>query len=206
MAHHLFIALSHFFHHYGYWTVFGATLLENMGIPVPGETVMLFAGFLARRGDLHLVWAILAAIGGATVGECIGYVIGHLGGEAFIERYRKKMLISPRIYERGRAIFLKNAGWAILAARFVSGFREIIGILAGVFGMPPPRFVFFNFVGAIIWSIAIGSAGYFLGGWGKLLHFLARIDLIALIVFAAVIAFLGIRQWLRVRSAKQKPL
>lgn len=202
MAHHLFIALSHFFHHYGYWTVLVATLLENTGIPVPGETVMLFAGFLARRGDLHLSWAILAAIAGATIGECIGYLIGHLGGEAFVERYRKKMLISPRIYERGRDIFLKNAGWAILAARFVSGFREIVGILAGVFQMPPARFVVFNFVGAIIWSITIGSAGYFLGKWSHLLRFLAHVDMIALFAFLAVVVFLGIHYWRRQSSSK----
>ena len=108
MAHHLFASFSHFFHVYGYWTVFGVTLLEGAGIPLPGETLLLFAGFMARTGSIHLGWAIAGAIAGSTLGECVGYFIGELGGKAFLEGYRKRLRVSSSLYDRAQAGFLKN--------------------------------------------------------------------------------------------------
>lgn len=194
MAHHLFIVLSEFFHRYGYWTVFVATLLENICIPVPGEAPLLFAGFLARRGELHLLWAVLAAIAGSIAGETISYEIGQWGGKTILERLRKKFFIPIRTYERSQVVFLKHGGWVILVARFVSGLRELIGIIAGIYHMPFYRFMFFNSAGAVVWSIAIGCIGYFLGGsWRHLLHFFTRVNVIAVVLFLVAVAFLVIR-------------
>lgn len=207
MAHHAYIVLSHFFRHYGYWTVFIATLIENAGVPVPGETTLLFASFLARRGGLRLTWAILAGIAGAVLGECIGFLIGRAGGKAFIERHRKKLLISSHKYELAQSIFLKNAGWAILAARFVAGLREVVGLLAGVFAMSTPRFLFFNVISAVVWAITTGFAGYFLAGsWRRLLRFLTRINTLGLIAFAAVVIILVFRNLHRQRAVRRQEL
>jgi membrane protein DedA with SNARE-associated domain len=203
VAHHLFIHLSHFFARYGYWTILGATFLENTGIPAPGATLMLFAGFMARTGKLHLEWAVFAAIAGATLGECTGFLIGRLGGEALLERHHRKLFISSHGYERARAIFLKHAGWAIVVARFISGFREIAGILAGVFLMPPSSFMLSNILGAILWSVSMGCLGYFLGkSWRHLFHLFARINVIALMAFAGVIALLVV--WSRIHRHPER--
>jgi len=205
MEHHAYIELSHFFHHYGYWTVFIATLVENAGVPLPGETTLFFASFLARRGALRLVWAILAGIAGSALGECIGFVIGRLGGKAFIERHHRKLLISPRKFALAQSIFLKNAGWAILVARFVTGLREIVGLLAGVFAMPASRFLFFNFVSAVLWAVSTGCAGYFLASsWSRLFHLLARINTLGLIAFAAVVTVLALRHLRRQRASRRE--
>lgn len=206
MAHHLFISFSHFFHLYGYWTIFLATLLEGAGIPLPGETLLLFAGFMARSGDMRLTVAILAAIGGSTAGESVGYLIGWLGGDAFLEAHRKRLYISTSVYERSRRIFLKNAGWAIIAARFIAGFRELAGIVAGVFQMDFPAFFFYNFAGAIAWSITMCAVGFLVGkSWRRLLHVFGHIDLAALIVFAGVVAALALRYWWRGRKKTNSP-
>lgn len=141
---------------------------------------------------------MLAAIAGATLGEYTGFLIGRLGGETLLEKHHRKLLISSHTYERSRAIFLKYAGWAIVVARFISGFREIAGILAGVFLMPPSSFLFSNVIGAILWSVSMGSLGYFLeGSWRRLLHLFIRINVIALIAFAVVIALLLLRNLIR---------
>jgi len=205
MAHHVYSVLSHFFRHYGYWTVFIATLVENAGVPVPGETTLLFASFLARRGGLRLSWAILAGISGAVLGECIGFLIGRAGGKAFIERHRSKLLISSHKFELAQSIFLKNAGWAILAARFVAGLREVVGLLAGVFAMPTPRFLFFNVVSAVIWAVSTGFAAYFLASsWRRLFQFLTRLNTLGLIAFATVVVVLIFRNLRRQKTRKQK--
>lgn len=194
MAHHLFVSFSHFFRVYGYWTVFLATLLEGAGVPLPGETLLLFAGFSARRGNIHLGWAIFAGVAGSTLGTCIGYFVGYLGGKAFLDGYRKRLYISPRLYARLQAIFLKNAGWTILTARFIAGLREIIGIAAGVFGMEFSIFFVYNFVGAVAWAAAIPAAGYWVGrNWRQLVHIFGHIEIAALAAFAAVVAVLILR-------------
>jgi len=78
----LFQILSDFFARYGYWVVFFGVMLENAGLPVPGETVLLFSGFLAYQGEVHLWRAIATAVAGATVGDSLGYCLGRFGGAA----------------------------------------------------------------------------------------------------------------------------
>lgn len=202
MAHHLFVSFSHFFRLYGYWTILGATLLEGAGIPLPGETLLLFAGFEARTGNIHLTAAIVAAITGSTLGELLGYVIGRLGGEAFLDQHRKRLFISSRVYEKARAAFLKNAAWAIIAARFIAGCRELAGIAAGVFRMELGAFLLFNFIGAVIWSVAMCATGFLVGkSWRRLLRIFGHIDVAAIIIFAAIILAIVLRQWRRGRAS-----
>ncbi|MGH9469947.1 MAG: DedA family protein [Terriglobia bacterium] len=204
MAHHLFLVLSGFFHRYGYWTVFGAALLENICIPVPGEATLLFAGYLARRGQLHLLWAIVAAIAGSIAGEWIGYEIGRWGGKAILDRIRKRFFLPSHTYERSQAIFLKHGEWVIIVARFVSGLRELIGIIAGVYRMSPGKFMLFNCLGAIAWSIAIGGMGYLLGAsWRRLVHFFTRINYVAAALFGATVIVLLIRSRLKRRKQNE---
>lgn len=205
MAHHLFLVLSGFFHRYGYWTVFGAALLENICIPVPGEATLLFAGYLARRGELALTWSIIAALAGSIIGEWIGYEIGQWGGKAILDRIRKRFFIHARTFDRTQTIFLRNGGWVVVVARFVSGLRELMGIIAGVYRMPRAKFMLFNCVGAILWSVAIASLGYALGAsWRRLVHFFARVNYAAAAVFVGVIIFLIIRSTLK-RGTQNTP-
>ena len=76
VANSIFQTLSEFFAHFGYWVVFFGVMSENLGIPIPGETVLLFAGFLANQGKIRIVPAILIAIAGATVGSMGGFWLG----------------------------------------------------------------------------------------------------------------------------------
>lgn len=205
MAHHVFLSISHFFKLYGYWTIFFATLIEGVGIPVPGETVLLFSGFLSRRGDIHLMWAMPAAVAGATIGALAGYCIGRLGGRAFLDAYRKRLFISWKVYNRAQSIFLRNAGWAILIARFIAGFRELMGLVAGVFRMNFWEFFGYNFVGAVLWAMSTIAVGFFVGNsWRRLLHIFAKIDLVALGVFGGVVAVLAYRHWRRINRPQPR--
>ena len=89
MTHHIFELLRGALVHYGYWAVAAALLLENAGVPVPGETVLLLASFLAySEQELRLGWIILVGTLAATVGDNMGYAIGNYGGRPLLERYR----------------------------------------------------------------------------------------------------------------------
>ena len=188
MGETLYRALEHFFSRYGYWVVFVGVMLENAGLPVPGETVLLFAGFLAFRGNLVLRWVILIAIAGATLGDSLGYLVGRLGGSALLRKYRGSVLLPAARFDRAQAVFLKYGHWAVFVARFITGLRVLAGPFAGAFLMEYRRFLFFNFSGAVLWAITIGCVGYFFGGnWGRLLGLLKEFDLITLAVLLVTV-------------------
>ena len=205
MADTIFQTLSRFFQSYGYWVVFFGIMLENAGLPVPGETVLLFAGFLAFHGQLHLSRAILTAIAGATIGDSLGYAIGHFGGTALVRRLRGRFLMSARHYDRAQALVLKHGHWAVFVARFITGLRVLAGPFAGAFLMPYPRFLLFNFSGAVVWAITIGCAGFLFGSnWGRLVRLFKEADLVilAIVLLGAVVAI--IVSFRRRRRAKAK--
>lgn len=198
MANTIFQLLSEFFARYGYWVVFFGVMLENAGLPVPGETVLLFAGFLAFQGKIGLVPAILTAIVGATIGDSLGFLVGRYGGTAFVNRYLRRLAWVGKQYDDAQKLFLKYGQWAVFTARFITGLRVFAGILAGVLLMPYPRFLLFNFTGAVCWALAIGCIGFAFGSnWERLVSFLARLDRITLLIVAVVVLVVLLVQVLR---------
>jgi len=192
MTHHIFELLRGALVHNGYWAVAAALLLENAGVPMPGETVLLLASFLAyREHDLQLGWIILVGTLAATLGDNAGYALGHYGGRPLLERYRYVFRISDVAVARGEKLFERYGSVAILFARFVFGMRVIAGPMAGVLRMPWKRFAVFNVLGAALWVTAISFIGFFFGSrWGLLMHFMKRFDLILGAAFVLVVAVL----------------
>jgi len=203
MAENLFEVLRQFFDQYGYWTIAIALLLENAGIPVPGETVLLFASFLAySEQSLHLPYIILIGIVACTVGDNIGYAIGKRGGRPLLERYQRFFRIRPETIAKGERLFGKYGSITILFARFVFGLRIIAGPLAGVLQMPWKQFAVFNFLGAAVWVTVISCVGYFVGTeWTELLRVMKQINTGVLIAAAVVAAVFWWRR--RTKSSAQ---
>jgi membrane-associated protein len=196
----LFQTLTDFFAQYGYWVVFFGVMLENGGVPVPGETVLLFAGFLAYQGEIQLVWAIVIAIAGATLGDSLGYTLGRYGGNAFFDRTVKRFKFLARRFENAKALFLRHGQWAVFTGRFITGLRVFAGPLAGLFKMPYPRFLLFNFTGAVLWATAIGCVGFLFGNsWDNLVHVVKDIHRVTLGV-VAVLALVGLILYLNRRA------
>jgi membrane protein DedA with SNARE-associated domain len=205
VADSIFQTLSGFFSHYGYWVIFFGVMLENGGVPVPGETVLLFAGFLAYQGKIHLVRAILTAIAGATLGDTFGYCLGRYGGKALVEKYRRRLGFLARHYDRAQTYYLKHGKWAVFVARFITGLRMFSGLLAGSFEMPYPRFLAFDFSGAVIWATTICCVGFFFGSnWARLVHLVKEFDWIILSIIATGMVVGGFVYYLRGRKAGRK--
>jgi len=190
MAHHIVDILRGAIVHYGYWAIAVALLLENTGIPVPGETVLLLASFLAySEHELQLSWIILVGTVAATLGDNLGYAIGFRGGRPLLERYRELLCIRPATLERGDRLFARFGAVAVFFARFVFGLRIVAGPLAGVLRMPWKKFLLFNFLGAFLWVTVIAGVGYSFGRhWARLVHDLKRFD-IAVAILVLLVAF-----------------
>ncbi len=212
VANTVYELLSEFFARYGYWAVFFGVMLENAGIPLPGETVLLFAGFLAYQGKINLAGAISVAIMGAAIGDSLGFLVGRYGGVAFINRYLRRIGFVARRYDRAQRLFLKYGPWAVFTARFITGLRVFAGILAGAFRMSYLRFLLFNFTGAVCWALAIGSVGFILGSnWQRLVDFVGKLDEVTLaavlgLILAAMIIRAILRRHGRVGDKKEPEL
>lgn len=196
--------LRGFFDQYGYWTVFFALLLENAGLPVPGETVLLFASFLAfDEQELKLRYIILFGIVAATLGDNIGYWLGRKGGRPLLDRYAHLFRIPNSFIQKGETLFAKRGPLAIFFARFVFGLRIIAGPLAGVLKMDWRKFTIFNFLGAALWVTVISVVGYKFGEeWEALVRVMGRVNLIIGII-ALWIAYM---LWRTYRARKKARL
>ena len=202
--HWLFEVLSDHFREWGYWTVPIALLLENAGVPVPGETILLFASFLAySEGELHLPYLILLGIAACTLGDNLGYLVGHKGGRPLLDRYKHIFHIHDRTIRRGERLFERHGHLTIFFARFIFGMRIIAGPMAGVLRMPWRQFVLFNFLGAAAWVTVISLVGYFFGSeWDTLVHVMGRVNLIIVIVVVAIVVFFWHRYRERMEDEK----
>ena len=205
MTQHLFDVLRHFFHEYGYWTVAIALLLENSGIPVPGETTLLLAGFLAfSEREMHLAYIILVGVAAATLGDNIGYAAGRYGGRALLQRYARIFRIREEHLARGERLFGRYGPPTVFFARFIFGMRVITGPLAGALCMSWRRFLLFNFLGAVVWVAAVACVGYFFGRqWDEVVEIFKRLDMALLVAFVAA-AVLIWRHRARAKSAPPK--
>ncbi len=157
--------LESLLHHWGYWVVFGAMLLENAGLPLPGETVTLLGGYAAGSGHLNGFGVMAAAAGGAILGDNLGYWVGRRAGWGLVLRVGRLLRRSPEQMESLRTSFLRHAGKSVLIGRFVAVLRVLAGPLAGAVHMPYRRFVLFNCLGAVLWAGTMVSLAWLGGRW-----------------------------------------
>lgn len=205
MAETLFQTLSLFFGRYGLWVIFFGVMLENAGLPVPGETVLLFAGFLAYRGEVHLWHAMVTGMVAAAMGDSLGYCIGRYAGKPFVEKYVRRFSLLSRQFDRAEKQFRRHGHWAVFVGRFVTGLRVFAGPLAGMFHMAYLRFLAFNFSGAVLWAATIVSVGFLFGGsWERLMRLIEELHWLTLGGIGIILAVAGIIYFVRARRRAQK--
>jgi membrane protein DedA with SNARE-associated domain len=150
---------------WGYLVIFAAMLLENAGVPLPGETVTLLGGYAAGSGQLNVLGVMGAAAGGAVLGDNIGYWVGRRLGWGLILKVGRWLGQSPTQLEKLRDQFLRHAGKSVLLGRFVAVLRVVAGPMAGAVGMPYPKFLLCNIVGATLWATTMVSLAWLGGRW-----------------------------------------
>jgi membrane protein DedA with SNARE-associated domain len=137
---------------YGYLAVFIGTLLE-------GETVLALAGFAAHLGHLKLPTVIAVAFAGSVIGDQTAFLIGHRWGNRLLARSARLAAAVERVKPHLR----RHANLFVLVNRFLVGLRTAGPIAVGIVGMPWPRFLVLNMIGAALWSATIATLGYVLG-------------------------------------------
>jgi membrane protein DedA with SNARE-associated domain len=186
--------------HYGYLAVLGLVLIEDFGVPVPGETVLTLAAVYAGAGRLNIWLVALLGFCGALLGDNIGFAIGHFGGRPLAERYGRYIFLTPERLDKATRFFDRHGGKIIIVARFIEGLRQANGIIAGISGLRWQRFLLFNAIGAALWVAVWTSVGYFSGNhidtiYSDATRYIKYLAIAAALVIAAYVA-------LRVRRAR----
>jgi membrane protein DedA with SNARE-associated domain len=170
---HVFESLIDWYASYGYPVLFLGVLLENAGCPVPGESAVLVASFLASPAGgarLHLGWIIAIAFLAAVLGDNLGYWLGRRFARPPILAGRSFLLLTPARLRRLEGYFQQYGLGTVMGARFVAGLRVICALAAGVAAMPFRDFFVGNAVGALLWATAMSLLGFFFGTSWKALH------------------------------------
>jgi membrane protein DedA with SNARE-associated domain len=191
--------------HYGYLAVAGLVLLEDFGVPVPGETLLILGAVYAGAGRLNIFLVGLLGFLGAVVGDNIGFAIGHFGGRRLVERWGKYIFLTPERLDKTTRFFERHGGKIIVVARFIEGLRQANGIIAGTTGMHWARFLFFNAVGAALWVAVWTCIGYFSGSHINSIYDTATkySTYLAIAVGLLVVLWIARRIW-RSRAARRK--
>ena len=187
---------------YGYWAIFCGILLENLGIPLPGETVTLVGGFLAGSKELSYWWVLGDATAGAIVGGICGYWIGRFGGWSLLVRISSILRISENRILVIKEKFSENADKAVFFGRFFALLRIFTAPLAGITEMPFRKFFLYNFLGATIWASVMVTLAFFAGrivSLEQLVAWVSQFAIAALLILAGVIF---IPLWLESRQVK----
>jgi membrane protein DedA with SNARE-associated domain len=199
-------SLAPILNNYGYFAVGGLILVEDFGIPLPGETILIAASLYAGAGKLNVVAVGVIAWVCAVIGDNIGFLIGHFGGRRLALKYGKYILLTPKRLDQAEEFFEHHGGKIIVAARFIEGLRQANGIVAGITGMHWKRFIPFNALGAALWVGVWVSLGYLAGNhittiYDQITRYSLYV-LIALAVAVVALVVLRVRKHRRTRQAR----
>jgi membrane protein DedA with SNARE-associated domain len=190
-------------HQYGYWAIFVGILLENLGIPLPGETVTLVGGFLAGNNELNY-WLVLAdAFSGAAIGGTCGYWIGRIGGWPLLLRLASLVRISEVKILGIKEKFSENAAKAVFFGRFFALLRIFASPLAGIAEMPFAKFLLYNLLGAGAWAGAMVSLAFFAGKVVSLEQLVQWVGQFAILALLILVALIAVPLWLESRQVEQ---
>jgi membrane protein DedA with SNARE-associated domain len=183
---------------YGYGAVFGGILLEDFGLPVPGEALLIAGAVLASQGEQGIVSLLLFAWLGAVLGDNIGYAIGRFGGQKLVLYYGRYIGLTESRLARVHEFFQRYGGGVVVVARFFELLRQLNGIAAGVTTMKWWYFLVYNMLGAALWVGFWGTLAFSLGSHlAEYLAIFKRFEgylVVALLIAATLLGIYLLRQ------------
>jgi len=200
--------IGEWYQDYGYPVLFFGVMLENAGIPVPGETAVLVAGFLCSdagkeflgldvsKHAFTLPWVIPLTIIAAVLGDNLGYWLGRRFARPRLQLCQRFLFLTPQILEKAEGYFHRYGSWTIFLARFITGLRVVGAMAAGTARMPWRRFFIANVAGATLWATVISLVGFYSGEYfPTVAKWIGRSGLIALGVIIAVAVLVYFLRW-----------
>jgi len=193
----IFGAAVPYLERYGYLAIALVLLIDNMGVPLPGEAVLATGAVLASTGQLDVATVAVVAFVAAALGGNGGYAIGRFGGHPLVVRLGRRIGITRARLDRTEVFFERRGVPVVLLGRFVPIVRQLYALVAGTYEMPWWRFLAANVVGALLWVSIWTTVGYNAAG------LLDEVD-IALRAGGAVVLVVAVVYLMRRRSRRRR--
>ena len=148
---------------YGYVGIFSLLMLGILGLPIPDEGLMAFAGYLVFKGDLQLVPTIGASFLGSICGVTLSYVVGRTAGNRLIKRYGRFIGVTTDKITQVHDWIDRVGRWGLAFGYFLPGIRHLTAFVAGMSKTQLSVFARFTYAGGLIWSATFILTGYSLG-------------------------------------------
>lgn len=194
-------SILHFISDYGYLGIIICLILGIVGLPLPDEVLMMFAGYMVQSGELSYVFTLIVSFAASLIGMSISFWIGSKFGYPLLHRFGPKLHISRERLERAEIWFQKYGKFAVFIGYFLPGIRHLTAYLSGIGHWKYSTFITNAAYGAVVWVVTFVSIGYYLGqDWLVFSQMLHRnvlvIVMVALIAAAILLAF----QWIKRRK------
>lgn len=195
-----------FFLRFGYGSVFVGVMLDNAGIPIPGELVLILTGYMVETGAFAFAPAVLVAAAGAVLSDSAWFFAGRWGSKRFIKLYCKMSFGSGSCVERTEHNLRRFGAPSLIYARFIPGFRTFAAPMAGMAGVPYPSFLLFDGIGALLWAILGVATGFVFAR--EIPALTGRIEDAKVLSFylaaSAVLLFILMKWWIRRRHGQAR--
>jgi membrane protein DedA with SNARE-associated domain len=179
----------------GYAGVFVGMTLESVGLPIPSEVIMPFAGYVVWEGGLTLIGITVAGTLGCLAGSLIAYYIGLWGVRPLLERYGKYVLISKRELDLADKWFDKYGDRAVFVSRLLPVVRTYISFPAGIVNMDVKKFSLYTVLGSLPWCFGLAYIGVLLGPhWEDIKGLFRYLDIAVIVGIIALVAYLIYRR------------
>ena len=180
---------------HGYGAIFVLLMLGIVGLPVPDETLLVFAGYLSFKGTLRLETTVATGFFGSACGMSISYALGRFLGLPALNKVGPLLHLRPEHLEQAHQWVERWGKYSLLLAYFVPGYRHLAAFLAGASRLEPTVFARFAYTGALIWASCFVGLGYVAGdAWQQLIPLLHQtlrtVMLLGLFVLAAAACWL----------------
>ncbi len=190
---------------FGYLGIFSLLMFGLFGLPVPDETLLTFCGYMVSKGDLLLIPTILAAFLGSCSGVSVSYLLGLKLGLPAIRKFGKYIHLDEKHLDTVHRWFRGIGHWVLTFGYFIPGFRHITAIVAGTSCLEYGKFAPFAYLGALLWSTAFVTLGYYVGNrWETMSGRMHDILLVVFIAFSSLTLVLALVRWIISRRRKRR--
>lgn len=203
MISKIFAEIGPYIEQYGLWAVFFGILLEDAGIPMPGEMILITGATIAgSTGKMSIVALLITAWAAAVTGDNLAYAVGRFAGRRLVIKYGHRLFITARRLSRAEEFYERYGPHVVVIARFLTLVRQLNGIAAGISNMPWWTFLLYNALGAALWAGLWGSLSYWLGASSATLGGALRTAAPFITVVGLVITVLFLLRFRRLKNPK----
>jgi membrane protein DedA with SNARE-associated domain len=191
-VHDIAINIAELVRSWGYIGIFIMMFLESTFFPFPSELAMIPAGYLASKGDMSLIMAIVVGTSGSLLGALFNYYLAKRYGRAGVLKFGKYFFFTEDKLVKMETFFVKHGSFSTFISRLIPGVRQLVSLPAGLSKMPLGKFSLYTTLGAGLWVVVLVLLGYFIGSNEALINeYLNQIVMITLglIVIVSVVYF-----------------